>query len=83
MRILSLLAGKLQNEYRKISVCVVQAPYILFAFCFFCTKNICFKLPLTRVPKYQEIKVISLRFRRLGLSSESRDAVLKNAPHLF
>ena len=38
---------------------------------------------MSRAPKYQEIKVISLRFRRLGLSSESRGAVLKNAPHLF
>ena len=32
------------------SICVVQALYILFAFCFFfCTKNIYFKLPLTWV----------------------------------
>ena len=31
---------------------------------------------MSRAAKYQEIKVISLRFRRLGLSSESGDAVL-------
>ena len=56
-----------------------------FCFLFFLHQKYLFltALNMSRAPKYQEIKVISLRFRRLGLSSESRDAVLKNAPHLF